>query len=634
MVPTLLSIRSLLLATGIFFLFFPGSARAFQADAGSDSTHQIEVIFSEDFDSIGTSDWFAENGIWEIGSPTSGPDTSRSGTSVVATILNGDYPPAANSRLVSPLISLTSTEDLDGARLRLKFDHWYSMSSGDFGYLEIKTDGSEWQPLTENNEISGISAGWEPYFIADLSAFEGQQVYLGFRFESTDASTSAGWYIDDLQIYEESSTTQGINQEDFEAPVLDWAIENGVWEFGSPTTGPLNAHGGDGVAGTILNGIHPDTLARLVSPPIQVPTLTLRQNFSLKFWHWFSLAEGDEGKLQISVNNGEWEDLPGVFKGESTVWTKYVIPDLRSYADPDSSIKISFVLETSNNGTNGAGWYIDDFETIITEAPAPLFVTSDMPFPLINLGPEDLDSPGYEWFSDNGVWETGFPTAGPGNAHSDSLAAGTVLNGNYPNGANSRFVSPIIDSNADEISLRFWHWFDFSPEDQGIVQIQILGQEWRDISTPFTGTSGTWTQYRIPVINGYRNELIRFGFLFTSQGSGSTSSGWYLDDISMNAVSVAKEEFDFFSDSPILKQNFPNPFNPITNISFHLPTPDKVSLTVVDLLGREIATLVNQVLPAGDHEIMWDASGASNGIYFYRFHTPHFTQTKKMMLVR
>jgi hypothetical protein len=83
-----------------------------------------------------------------------------------------------------------------------------------------------------------------------------------------------------------------------------------------------------------------------------------------------------------------------------------------------------------------------------------------------------------------------------------------------------------------------------------------------------------------------------------------------------------------------LTQNFPNPFNPSTDIQFSLPVQSHVRLTVYDVLGQEVTTLVNSTLPAGVHTSMFDASRLPTGIYFYRLEAGSFTDIKKMMLMK
>jgi hypothetical protein len=83
-----------------------------------------------------------------------------------------------------------------------------------------------------------------------------------------------------------------------------------------------------------------------------------------------------------------------------------------------------------------------------------------------------------------------------------------------------------------------------------------------------------------------------------------------------------------------LSQNYPNPFNPSTKISFDLPLENFVSIKVYDVLGNEVATLINENKRAGNYEVEFNASSLSSGIYLYRIKTENFTQTKKMVLLR
>jgi hypothetical protein len=83
-----------------------------------------------------------------------------------------------------------------------------------------------------------------------------------------------------------------------------------------------------------------------------------------------------------------------------------------------------------------------------------------------------------------------------------------------------------------------------------------------------------------------------------------------------------------------LSQNYPNPFNPSTNINFTLPNTEFVTLKIYDVLGKEVATLINEELNAGNHTKIWDAKNLSSGVYFYKLQAGKFSETKKMILVR
>ncbi|MFQ3598821.1 MAG: T9SS type A sorting domain-containing protein, partial [Chloroherpetonaceae bacterium] len=83
-----------------------------------------------------------------------------------------------------------------------------------------------------------------------------------------------------------------------------------------------------------------------------------------------------------------------------------------------------------------------------------------------------------------------------------------------------------------------------------------------------------------------------------------------------------------------LAQNYPNPFNPTTTIRYQIPTAETVSLKVYDVLGKEVATLVNGRQEAGSYNVPFNAAGLSSGVYFYRLQAGGFVETKKMLLVK
>ena len=87
-------------------------------------------------------------------------------------------------------------------------------------------------------------------------------------------------------------------------------------------------------------------------------------------------------------------------------------------------------------------------------------------------------------------------------------------------------------------------------------------------------------------------------------------------------------------DSYALHQNYPNPFNPVSTIRYELPQASEVSLIVYDVLGREVARLVEGYMEPGYHEVTWDAGNYASGIYIARLMTPEYTQSIKMLLLK
>lgn len=83
-----------------------------------------------------------------------------------------------------------------------------------------------------------------------------------------------------------------------------------------------------------------------------------------------------------------------------------------------------------------------------------------------------------------------------------------------------------------------------------------------------------------------------------------------------------------------MSQNYPNPFNPTTVINYELPKAAKVTLRIYDILGKEVANLVNDYKNEGRYSVEFNASNLPSGIYIYQLRTGEYTSMRKMMLVK
>jgi hypothetical protein len=104
-------------------------------------------------------------------------------------------------------------------------------------------------------------------------------------------------------------------------------------------------------------------------------------------------------------------------------------------------------------------------------------------------------------------------------------------------------------------------------------------------------------------------------------------------------VDVAVDDENFVPEKFLLYQNYPNPFNPSTTIQYSIPSEINsatVTLKIYDMLGREIAMLVNKEQSSGNYKVVFNAAlyGLTSGVYYYRLTAGNFTQVKKMMLVK
>jgi formylglycine-generating enzyme required for sulfatase activity len=114
--------------------------------------------------------------------------------------------------------------------------------------------------------------------------------------------------------------------------------------------------------------------------------------------------------------------------------------------------------------------------------------------------------------------------------------------------------------------------------------------------------------------------------LFTYDSSGNVSSS-LMKEIVFNWRPIVPEVF-------ALSQNYPNPFNPITTIEYQIPKDTRVTVKIYNILGQEVATLVDGDLKAGYYNMKWDARNMSSGVYIYRMFTKDYVQSKKMLILK
>ena len=141
------------------------------------------------------------------------------------------------------------------------------------------------------------------------------------------------------------------------------------------------------------------------------------------------------------------------------------------------------------------------------------------------------------------------------------------------------------------------------------------------------------------ILNAFINELNQFvnnGKLTTAQAQPLIdSANEIINAINSELLKQGNEDdAKVIPDGFALQQNYPNPFNPSTTIRYSISTSEFVTLKVFDVIGNEVATLVNEEKPAGSYEVKFDAAGLSSGLYFYKLKTGSFIETKKMLLLK
>ncbi len=479
----------------------------------------------------GWNGWTSDGAIWQVGAPTSGPGHAFEGTSVLATVLDGPYPPYSETRVSSPPVDLPAL--VPGEDLQLRIEHWYNYSSYDSGTVQISAfnpANGQWSGWVDLANFSGYSVVWSRAHM-DLQPYAGQRIRLSFLHYSTRncgscGSEADGWYIDNVEIWK--GVPQFHNPERFDLGQGDWAVDQGTWEFGTA--------GGRGVLSTVLaGGYYAYSSSRAVSPSMDLPGVVPGEELQLRIEHWFDYSSYDSGTVQISTFNptnsqwGGWVDL-ATFTGYSVVWSRANM-DLQPYAG--QRVRLGFLHYSTRNcgscGSEGDGWSIDSLEIW---KGVPQFHNPER----FDLGPGD-------WSVDQGTWE--FGTAGGRGVLS------TVLAGNYYAYSSSRAVSPAVDlpqtSQGEPLQLCYWESYAYSALDSGTLQISVqdpLTKEWgpwidlREI----TGSSAGWNRACVD-LSPFAGRRIRAGFLHSStrncSSCASEADGWNISGVFIKRGSIA-----------------------------------------------------------------------------------------------
>ncbi len=151
---------------------------------------------------------------------------------------------------------------------------------------------------------------------------------------------------------------------------------------------------------------------------------------------------------------------------------------------------------------------------------------------------------------------------------------------------------------------------------------------------PVTFTDSTTTGYWLP--GSYGTDLIK-GNIYLNVHSSTAAGGELRANLKVGsgiATSVGFQNSSALPEKFTLEQNYPNPFNPATVIQYQIPMNGKVTLTVFDVIGREVVTLVNEVKEAGYHSAIFNGSSLSSGMYFARLQYDNKYQLKKMLLIK
>ena len=308
------------------------------------------------------------------------------------------------------------------------------------------------------------------------------------------------------------------------------------------------------------------------------------------------LAHGIGAEPHTFIFNDCWGDKN---RGYKNYYGKNVSYDWPGYNNGYQNLTgVAWCIGTRYDPPVMSDSVIDDLQfvkgfTMRTAVPSSMTLWNDR-----NAGYQ-----GHSWFAytrNGGTVDTCFATWTP------SLPADGVYE-----------VSAYISSIGNATDARYLVSYNGGSVTKSINQSQN-GDSWVSLGS-YSFTKGSGGSVRLGDQSSSQGQTLAFDAVRWSR----------TQNLAAGVLTTAEVPGGFF-----LGQNYPNPFNPGTSFEFQVPSSGLVTLSVYDLLGREVAALINDVRPAGVYQIRWDASSLPSGVYYYRLRAREFTESKKMVLMK
>ncbi len=651
--------------------FPPGYSVEFNLALTADGGYSLDVGFAisaiESFE-YNDGGWSGV-GVWEWGAPTSGPGLAYDGNNVWATVLGGQYPDDADDALI------TAEYDLAGSNFTFSYYQWYDFEdSYDGGNLSITTDGgATWSLLAPeggypDESVSGLdndpgftgsSGGWE-LITVDLAQYCGQTVQIKFRFGSDYSLERDGWYIDGVVVTGDFG--------DYPACSISPMSFSTELEIGQSSILPL-------------------TISNEGAADLSFSAMVITDDLALS-----NSGNGD---------NDCPEDNIEITKYDGLTRYNYTGPKTDSYTPSDGGDVITdfggpdaygYTWRDSNEPNGPHFDWID-----ITGTGTPITGHADDS----NVGPFDIGfefpfygniftsfrscSNGWVSFTATNTDYSNDPI--PSTSDPNNLVAPFWDDMNFNDGGEAYYYSNGVDS----LIISYISVPHYSGTGDGVYTFQIILLANGDIVYQYYDITGLDNSNTIGIENADGTVGLQVAheqsyavsglavkirhpvfWLVVSPNSGTVLPGHSTDlDVTFDAtdmaigryygsiivnsndpennqvsipctLSVGMVGIDDYAAVPSefsLNQNFPNPFNPKTGISFGLPNDGFVTFKVYDIMGRCVKTLVDEKLEAGTHTIIWDGttddgSRISSGVYFYKLSQGDNVITKKMMMLK
>lgn len=291
--------------------------------------------------------------------------------------------------------------------------------------------------------------------------------------------------------------------------------------------------------------------------------------------------------------------------------------DIEAAVDGLNKVHITYTTNTTISG--GALMYFTNENGSLVSIPTGL--SANVSYPDITIDDNNTVYIVYRLASDNRIYMISRPSGGS-------------------------FTSPVAIAPSGVGLPAFWRGIDTdengrlyvtysnnnSTAPKGVFLVHGIGSNFSAPILVYQDSAGVYLSMGSTAVTAKGNGEVAVSFDPAASRFGNVVSDLFVKEGTLTLTGI--EDPQTQPDKFILKDNYPNPFNPSTSIGFFLPISSNVKLTVYDISGKAVRTLVDRFEQAGEYSVTFDATGLTTGVYFYKLETDEFNETKKMMLVK
>lgn len=579
-----------------------------------------------------------------------------------------DLPVFDLSATTTPLLTFMAAWEIEEPSKNPPYDGWdaanvWISTDGGFNYTPLRPDFPAYTcesvyafgQYFVGDSIpgwAGSSGGWVPVQF-DLSPYRNERVSIRLVMASDPVTEGLGFFADNILV-DDSGTTiyQNTGEDDFkirsyassayeyDSPWLSVDDSDGLISANSSINVPFNIDARD-----LTVGGH-TAMIRIATGDISIAELDCRL--------FVTAPNADIGLRNYSLSNGDYR----VARDEVLTVT------VDNYGQTDASqiqLTASLMLESNPVWTDTITIDALDAQQFARYSFKPYFVSieGDLELNIALAGydsdvnqhndilTEDIEistlvDP-FTWVL-NPIWNIngwGF-TDMSGYQDGRSMHCNAGVTPYQSNMDNFLAYEPGINmAELNSLAIKYYALYQLEDNvDFGTFEISLDQENWTVLNT-HTGTDIAWSPQVIDLTGycGAEHDSLWFRFHFTSDGQNEML-GYFIDHVQFLVPEGLSTSDDVLSPKELsLSPNYPNPFNPITNINYSISRNSMVELKIYDLLGKEVNTLVSEIQGAGNYSVIWDATNyleqpVSSGVYLYQLKAENRILSGKMVLLK